>query len=91
MSSPNKNNATGSPMVSITLDLVTSNGTNYYSNLTASDDSSSYESGPPLTLDPSVGQYRGSDQHPSELDMAAAGTLTNGRQLSTKGLRHFVQ
>lgn len=46
---PNSKNATGSPTVSVTLDPVTSNGTNYYSNLTASDYQLSYESGT-LTL-----------------------------------------
>jgi flagellar hook-associated protein 1 FlgK len=46
---PNSKNATGSPTVSITLDPVTTNGTNYYSNLTASDYRLSYESGA-LTL-----------------------------------------
>lgn len=48
---PNSKNATGSPTVSVTLDPVTSNGTNYYSNLTASDYRLSYDSGAkPLTL-----------------------------------------
>ena len=46
---PNSKNATGSPTVSVTLDPVTSNGTNYYSNLTASDYRLSFESGA-LTL-----------------------------------------
>ncbi|MBV2193136.1 MAG: flagellar hook-associated protein FlgK, partial [Azonexus sp.] len=46
---PNSKNATGSPTVSVTLDAVTSNGTNYYSNLTASDYRLSFESGA-LTL-----------------------------------------
>ena len=46
---PNSKNATGSPIVSVTLDPVTSNGTNYYSNLTASDYRLSFESGA-LTL-----------------------------------------
>lgn len=46
---PNSKNATGSPIVSITLDPVTTNGTNYYSNLTASDYRLSFESGA-LTL-----------------------------------------
>ena len=46
---PNSKNATGSPTVSITLNPVTANGTNYYSNLTASDYRLSYESGA-LTL-----------------------------------------
>lgn len=46
---PNSKNATGSPTVSVTLDPVTSNGTNYYSNLTASDFRLSFESGA-LTL-----------------------------------------
>ncbi|UCV27664.1 flagellar hook-associated protein FlgK [Ferribacterium limneticum] len=46
---PNSKNATGSPTVSITLDPVTTNGTNYYSNLTASDYRLSFESGA-LTL-----------------------------------------
>lgn len=42
---PNTNNATGSPTVSITLDSVSNNGTNYYSNLTASDYQLSFQSG----------------------------------------------
>lgn len=46
---PNSKNATGSPTVSVTLDPVTTNGTNYYSNLTASDYRLSFESGA-LTL-----------------------------------------
>ncbi|MDE1547161.1 flagellar hook-associated protein FlgK [Dechloromonas agitata] len=43
------NNATGSPTVSVTLDPVSNNGTNYYSNLTASDYQLSFQSGT-LTL-----------------------------------------
>jgi flagellar hook-associated protein 1 FlgK len=46
---PNTNNATGSPTVSITLDAASNNGTNYYSNLKASDYQLSYQSGT-LTL-----------------------------------------
>lgn len=49
---PNKNNPTGSPTVSITLDPVATNltnGTNFSSNLTASDYQLSYQSGT-LTL-----------------------------------------
>lgn len=48
---PNSKNATGSPTVSVTLDPVVANSTNYYSNLTASDYRLSYGSGAePLTL-----------------------------------------
>lgn len=46
---PNDNNSAASPSVSMTLDPVSSNATNYYSNLTASDYRLSYESGA-LTL-----------------------------------------
>lgn len=46
---PSTFNATGSPTVSITLDPVSNNGTNYYSNLTASDYQLSFQSGT-LTL-----------------------------------------
>lgn len=41
----NKSNGTASPTISITLDPVVSNGTNYYSNLTASDYRLSFQSG----------------------------------------------